>query len=55
MQPPPLYGAAARFADGLFSWWLLRRAATEPAAPVAEEGDNAVHRWEAEGGNTLDG
>ena len=50
-QPLPLYGAAARFADGLFAWWLLRRAASDAAGPVSEERDNAVHRWEDEGGN----
>ena len=56
VQPPrPLDGAAARgFADGLFTWWLLRRAATDPAAPRPEERDEAAQRWEDEGGNLLE-
>lgn len=51
VPPPTLYGAAARFADGLFAWWLLRRAASEPAGPLPEERDDAAQRWEDEGGN----
>ena len=50
-QPLPLYGAAARFADGLFAWWLLRRVASPAAGTLREERDNAVQRWEGEGGN----
>ena len=53
-QPLPLYGAAARFADGLFAWWLLRRAASVPARPLPAHRDNAVQRWEGEGGNILE-
>lgn len=45
---------AARFADGLFTWWLLRKAATDPARPPPAEPDNAVNRWEGEGGNVLE-
>ena len=50
-QPLPPYGAAARFADSLFAWWLLRKAASDADGPLPEERDNAVHRWEDEGGN----
>lgn len=50
-QPPlPLCAAAARFADGLFAWWLVRRAASDAAARP-EDRDTAVDRWEDEGGN----
>ena len=49
-SPLPLYGAGARFADGLFAWWLLRRAASDAAAGP-EDRDDAVGRWEDEGGN----
>jgi hypothetical protein len=48
-QPPSPYRAAARFADSLFAWWLLRTAARD--APPPEKHDDAVHRWEDEGGN----
>ena len=49
-EPLALYGTAARFADGLFAWWLLRKAASEAVAPP-EERDHALTRWENEGGN----
>lgn len=45
--PLPLYGAAARFADGLLAWWLARAPEGEPR----EERNDAVQRWEDEGGN----
>jgi hypothetical protein len=51
-QPPlPPSGAGAHFADGLFAWWLLRRAASDAAGPLPEERDDAAQRWEDEGGN----
>jgi|KBSMisStandDraft_5_1062788.scaffolds.fasta_scaffold2418251_2 hypothetical protein len=51
-QPPlPPSGARAHFADGLFAWWLLRRAASDAAAEPVER-DDAVDRWEDEGGNS---
>lgn len=43
----PLSDAAARFADVLFAWWLLRAAGSQPA----DGRDEALHRWENEGGN----
>lgn len=56
VQPPllPHAPAARHFADGLFTWWLLRRAATDPAAALPGERDDAAERWEDEGGNVLE-
>ena len=56
VQPPllPHAPAARHFADGLFTWWLLRRAATDPAAALAEERDEAAERSEDEGGNLVE-